>query len=106
MATPWRFENNKGGGNTLKKAQDERIETEKNLLQKNNDQLKIDASAFKITWAERFDEVNDRCRAKILSHTDKEELKLVRKANMMVNSFIPGPVLSEFPFILVSHFSS
>ena len=35
MATPWRFENNKGGGNTLKKAQDERIETEKNLLQKN-----------------------------------------------------------------------
>lgn len=38
MATPWRFENNKGSGNTLKKAQDERIEIEKAYCQQMNDQ--------------------------------------------------------------------
>lgn len=46
--------------------------------------FRIDANSFKITWAEKFDEINDRCRAKNLNHKDQEELKLVRKANMMV----------------------
>ena len=44
----------------------------------------INSNAFKIGWANKFDEVNDTCRARNLSHTDKEQLKLVRKANMMV----------------------
>ena len=34
--------------------------------------FRIDANSFKITWAEKFDEINDRCRAKNLNHKDQE----------------------------------
>ena len=44
------------------------------------------ANAFKISWSNKFDSVNERCRTKNASHANTEELKLIRRANMMVSS--------------------
>ena len=50
---------------------------------------------FKIAWANKFDDVNDRCRAKNYAHTNSEELKLVRKANMQVRQDALKKLLSR-----------
>lgn len=50
---------------------------------------------FKIAWANKFDDVNDRCRAKLHSHSNNEELKLVRKANMKVRQDALKKLLSR-----------
>jgi hypothetical protein len=39
---------------------------------------------FKTNWHNNFDIYNEKCRVKNVEHVGDQELKLIRKANMMV----------------------
>ncbi|RMZ93204.1 hypothetical protein BpHYR1_052934 [Brachionus plicatilis] len=84
MATSYRFEVNKGGVNTKRGIQEARIAILEDQAFEEKSILKKNQQSFKTFWNDSFDTLNDSFRA--LNHQKglHEDLKIIKKANVMM----------------------
>lgn len=85
MATTYRFEINKGKANTGRALELARIEQHEQDQQSVLDKKRAALESFKIDWKNNFDEVNKMFAKRNKQKSNCDELKILRRANLMVS---------------------